>query len=67
VETLERANADKAFSEASKKLKGQRGWSPYIDYVFGPQDPFLDPDWREAFGQVATEVYGPLFRHRSEG
>jgi exodeoxyribonuclease V gamma subunit len=67
VETLERADSDKAFSEASKKLKDQRGWSPYIDYVFGPQDPFLDPDWREAFGQVATEVYGPLFRHRSEG
>jgi exodeoxyribonuclease V gamma subunit len=67
VETLERADADKAFSEASKKLKGQRGWSPYIDYVFGPQDPFLDSDWREAFGQAATEVYGPLFRHRSEG
>jgi exodeoxyribonuclease V gamma subunit len=67
VETLGRADAGKAYSEASKKLKAQRGWSPYIDYVLGPQDPFLDLDWCEAFAQAAADVYGPLFRHRSEG
>jgi exodeoxyribonuclease V gamma subunit len=67
VETLERADSGKAFSEASKKLKSQRSWSPHIDYVFGPEDPFLDSDWRAAFEQAATEVYGPLFQHRSEG
>jgi len=67
VETLERADSDKAFAEASKKLKSQRGWSPYIDYVFGAEDPFLDLDWCKAFEEAATDVYGPLFRYRSEG
>jgi exodeoxyribonuclease V gamma subunit len=67
VETLGRADAGKAFSEAGKKLKSQRSWSPYIHYVFGPEDPFLDLDWREAFEQAATDLYEPMFRHRSEG
>ena len=67
VETLGRADSVKAFSEAGKKLSGQRGWSPYIDYVLGPDDPFLDSDWRDAFEQAATGLYEPMFRHRSEG
>ena len=67
VETLGRADTRKAFSEAGKKLKSQRGWSPHIDYVLGPEDPFLDLDWCDAFAQAATDLYGPLFRHRSEG
>ena len=66
VETLERADSEKAFSEARKKLKSQRGWSPHIDYVLGPEDPFRDSDWSKAFEQAATDVYGPLFGHRSE-
>ena len=67
VQVLERADSEKAFFEASKKLQSQRGWSPYINYVLGPEDPFLDPEWSKAFEKAATEVYGPLFRHRSDG
>jgi exodeoxyribonuclease V gamma subunit len=66
VETLGRADSVKAFSEAGKKLSSQRGWSPYIDYVLGPDDPFLDSEWRKDFEQAATVVYEPMFRHRSE-
>jgi exodeoxyribonuclease V gamma subunit len=66
AETCAVADSDKAFSEASKQLSRQRKWSPYLAYVFGPDDPFLDPDWREAFQRAATEVYEPLFQHRSE-
>jgi exonuclease V gamma subunit len=66
AETFALADSDKAFSEASKQLSRQRKWSPYLAYVFGPDDPFLDPDWREAFQRAATEVYEPLFQHRSE-
>jgi exodeoxyribonuclease V gamma subunit len=65
-ETLELADSDKASLEASKQLTRQRRWSPYLAYVLGPEDPFLDPDWREAFQHVAVEVYEPLFQHRSE-
>ncbi len=65
-ETLELADSDKAFSEASKQLNRQRRWSPYLDYVLGTEDPFLDPNWRDAFERAAIEVYEPLFQHRSE-
>ena len=67
VETLERADSKKAFTEAGKQLSSQRAWSPHIDYALGPEDPFLDSDWSKAFEDAAIKVYGPLFRHRSEG
>lgn len=67
AETSARGNREKAFSEASKQLSRQRRWRPYLDYVFGPEDPFRDPQWREAFEDAAMKVYVPLFQHRSEG
>lgn len=66
AEALEHGELDKAISVASAQLSKQRGWDPYLNYVLGPDDPFLDSAWSEAFQHAATEVYEPLFRHRDE-
>ena len=67
AETLERADSSKALKAAQKELIGQRKWDPYLGYLFGSEDPFLDSVWNEAFQQAAIQVYEPLLRHRSEG
>jgi exodeoxyribonuclease V gamma subunit len=57
---------DQAITAARSQLKSQRRWDPRLDYVLGPADPFLDHDWSERFQDAASQVYGPLFRHRRE-
>jgi len=65
METRESSGSEKAFLDASKLLSSQRAWNPSLDYALGEEDPFSDPDWREAFEQAAAAVYEPLFRHRT--
>jgi exodeoxyribonuclease V gamma subunit len=59
-------DTDKAIGASSKELKRQREWHPHLDYVFGPDDPFDDFEWREEFQRAAVRVYGPLLEHRRE-
>ncbi len=66
TEKLEDGNVERAVSAARGALKAQRLWDPRLDYVLGAADPFLDATWSAAFQEVARQVYGPLFQHRSE-
>jgi hypothetical protein len=58
--------ADNAVKAAATELVRQRQWHPHLAYVLGPEDPFTDSAWREAFQEAAVRVYGPLLRHRRE-
>lgn len=58
--------ADNAVKAAAKELVRQRQLHPHLAYVLGPDDPFTDSAWREAFQEAAVRVYGPLLRHRRE-
>ena len=65
VEALE-GDAGNAAKAAAKELLRQRQWHPHLAYVLGPDDPFTDSAWREAFQDVAVRVYGPMLEHRRE-
>jgi exonuclease V gamma subunit len=67
AEALEHSNVEKAIAVARTQLNRQREWDAYLNYVLGPEDPFLNAAWSEAFQGAASQVYEPLFRHRSEG
>jgi len=67
AEALENGDVSAAIAAARAQLKKQRGWDPYLRYALGPEDPFLDASWSEAFQGAASQVYEPLLRHRSEG
>lgn len=57
---------DKAIKSAVAQLKSQRRWDERLAFVLGPDDPFGDAEWAEAFRAAALEVYEPLLKHRSE-
>lgn len=65
VEGLD-GGADKAAGAAATELARQRKWNPHLTYVLGPDDPFTDSTWLEAFENAAVRVYAPLLEHRSE-
>ncbi len=54
-----------AISAAKKQLDTQRRWDPRLKYVLGQANPFQDSTWCKQFENVASQVYGPLFQHRS--
>ncbi|UCF48080.1 MAG: exodeoxyribonuclease V subunit gamma [Myxococcales bacterium] len=56
----------RAIKAAKNELSKQRRWDSRLEYVLGPDDPFQDPEWSEAFQRTALTVYQPLFAHRSE-
>ncbi len=58
--------AEKAFKAAQKALVGQRQWDERLAFVLGPEDPFTDMEFAEAFQRAALAVYRPLLKHRSE-
>jgi exodeoxyribonuclease V gamma subunit len=67
AETLEKGDVSKAIAAARGLVTRQRGRDPYLSYALGPEDPFLDASWSDAFQGAASQVYEPLLRHRSEG
>lgn len=66
AERFARGDTNRAIKAATSALNKQRRWDARLDYVLGPDDPFEDPKWFEAFRQTALTVYRPLFEHRSE-
>ena len=60
-------NEQSAFNKAASTYKSQQEWDPRLAFVFGPESPFEDPEWRETFKSVALELYEPLLKHRSDG
>jgi exonuclease V gamma subunit len=56
----------RAIKAAKSELSKQRRWDSRLEYVLGPDDPFQNPEWSEAFQRTALTVYQPLFAHRSE-
>jgi len=45
--------------------KGHHWFDRYVDYAWGPGNPFDDDAWSARFKEVSSRVYGPLFEHRS--
>jgi exodeoxyribonuclease V gamma subunit len=66
AEEVDRGGVDKAISAAKGALTKQRRWDPSLSYALGPEDPFLDSAWSEAFQQAALHVYAPMLQHRTE-
>ena len=66
AEKLGQTDSDKAFAAAKNELNHQRKWDRYLNYVFGPDDPFDEQAWRDAFEAAAIRLYEPLFQHRRE-
>ena len=57
---------EQAFQAARKELVSQRRWDEQLKFVLGPDDPFTDTAFAQAFQSAALAVYGPLLKHRSE-
>jgi hypothetical protein len=66
AEAIEQRGVNKALAAAKSALDAQRRWDPRFSYALGPEDPFLDSAWSDAFQEAALQVYGPLLQHRSE-
>jgi hypothetical protein len=66
AEEVDRGGVDKAISAAKGALTKQRRWDPSLSYALGPEDPFLDSAWSEAFQRAALHVYAPMLQHRTE-
>lgn len=54
-----------ALKAARKTLRDRRAWDPRLSYVLGPDDPFEDSSWVDAFEAAAVTLYQPLLDHRS--
>jgi exodeoxyribonuclease V gamma subunit len=53
-----------AFRKARDQIKKQRRWDDRIAFILGPDDPFTNRDWGNAFKEATLAVYGPLLKHR---
>lgn len=57
---------DDAVRAARRALSAQRNWDESLEYVLGPDDPFDDAAWVDAFHDASLRVYGALLQHRRE-
>ncbi|KPK16428.1 MAG: hypothetical protein AMJ62_05420 [Myxococcales bacterium SG8_38] len=67
AEAFDEKKRSSAIRAARDALDRQREWDPRLAYALGPEDPFQDGEWAEAFECAALRLYRPLLEHRSDG
>lgn len=67
AEAFDEKKRSSAIRAARNALDKQRDWDPRLAYVLGPDDPFEDGEWIDAFERAALTLYRPLLEHRGEG
>lgn len=67
AEAFDEKERSSAIRAARNALDKQRDWDPRLAYVLGPDDPFEDGEWIDAFERAALTLYRPLLEHRGDG